>query len=111
MYCVSSIALKIQIFPDDENEWSEIKSCEPLIVMGPKRRLVHLKRLRNMRLKRRMSTVVDCSLGISEFSDTKPLLEVQDKIMLKLQKMIVKLLPTLTGVMNCPRRKVLMMLK
>jgi hypothetical protein len=37
MYCVSSIALKIQIFPDDENEWSEIKSCEPLIL---KRRLV-----------------------------------------------------------------------
>jgi len=75
MYCVSSIALKIQIFPDDENEWSEIKSCEPLILMGPKRRLVHLKRLCNMRLKRRMSTVVDCSLAdssISEFSDTKP---------------------------------------
>jgi len=84
MYCVSSIALKIQIFPDDENEWSEIKSCEPLILMGPKRRLVHLKRLCNMRLKRRMSTVVDCSLAdssISEFSDTKPLLDVDCSIL------------------------------
>ena len=50
-YCESSIASKIQIFPDDEIEWSEIKSCEPLIVMGPKRQLVHLKRLREMRFK------------------------------------------------------------
>jgi len=30
-YCI-----KIQIFRDDENEWSKIKSCEPLIVMGVK---------------------------------------------------------------------------
>jgi len=37
-----------------------------------------------MRLKRRMSTVVDCSLAdssISEFSDTKPLLDVDCSIL------------------------------